>query len=123
MTAVVPGPAEAPAQASVQTHQMNKVMKSLTRYEAGTKLDVRLSNGSHWIGTVSETWPTYFVFVDSVSGKPQKIDYLDVSGVRTSGKEYTAHQIHRAFTEPGLAIGLVVVVAVLAVVAILGARK
>jgi hypothetical protein len=102
---------------------MNKVMKGLSRYDAGTKLDIRLKDGSHQLGKVSETWSTYFVFVDAVSGKARSIDYLDVEGVRPTGKEYVARQVHRGFTEPGLVIGAVVVIAALGVIALLNFHK
>ena len=116
-------PAPETASAPAPTPQMIKVMKSLSRYEEGTKLDLRLNDGSHQIGKVSETWPTYFVIVESASGKARTIHYIDVAGVRPTGKEYVAHQVHRGLTEPGLVIGAVVVFAVLGVLALLAFHK
>jgi hypothetical protein len=102
---------------------MIKVMKSLSRYDPGTKLDIRLTDGSHQVGTVSETRATYFVFADSVSGKSRTIDYLDVEGVRATGKGTMARQFHKSLSgKSGFVIGTVVVVAVLGVIAILVAR-
>jgi len=118
--ASTPAPATAPT--AVPTRQMIKVMKSLTRYDEGTKLDIRLTNGSHEIGRVSETQTTYFVFVDSVSGKARTIDYLDVEGVRPMGKGSLARQFDKSANgHSGLVIGTVVVFAVLGVIALLAA--
>ncbi len=129
---LTPAPASMPGQPSTTapattptaapTRQMIKVMKSLTRYDEGTKLEIRLTDGSHQIGKVSETFSTYFIFVDSVSGKARTIDYLDVEGVRPMGKGSLAHQFDKSANgHSGLVIGSVVVFAVLAVIAILAA--
>ena len=120
--ASTPTPVTAPTPA--QTHQMIKVMKRLTRYDAGTKLDIRLTDGSHQIGKVSETRSTDFVFVDSVSGKARTIDYLDVEGVRPMGKGSMARQLDKATNgHSGLVIGTVVVFAVLVVIALVAFHK
>jgi hypothetical protein len=129
---LTPTPASAPASASpaapamtptpAQTHQMVKVMKSLSRYDEGTKLDIRLNDGSHEIGKVSETRSTYFVFADSVSGKTRTIDYLDVESIRPMGKGSLARQFDKSANgHSGVVIGTVVVFAVLGVIAILAA--
>jgi hypothetical protein len=116
-----PPPATAPATAP--TPQMIKVMKNLSRYEEGTKLDIRLTDGSHQVGKVSETFATYFVFVDSVSGKNRNIDYLDVEGVHPTGKGALAHQLNKSTNgHTALVVGTVVVFAALGVFAILAAR-
>jgi hypothetical protein len=44
-----------------QIRHVNKVMKSLARFDAGTRLDVQLSDGFHHIGTLNESGPTTFV--------------------------------------------------------------
>jgi hypothetical protein len=103
---------------------MIKVMKSLSRYDEGTKLDIRLTDGSHLVGKVGETRSTNFVFVDSVSGKARTIDYLDVGGVRPTGKGTMVRQFDKATSgHSGLVIGTVVVFAVLGVVALLALHK
>ncbi len=68
-----------------QIHQVNNVRKKLAHYNTGTNLDVQLSNGSHQVGTLSQTGPTAFVLVDPASGKPETIDYLEVKRVKASG--------------------------------------
>ena len=131
---LTPTPASTPTQASTPTpvtaptpaptRQMIKVMKRLTRYDAGTKLDIRLTDGSHQIGKVSETRSTDFVFVDSMSGKARTIDYLDVAGVRSMGKGSMARQLDKATNgHSGLVIGTVVVFAVLGVIALIAFHK
>jgi hypothetical protein len=102
---------------------MIKVMKNLSRYEEGVTLDIRLTDGSHEIGKMGETQSTYFVFVDSASGKARNIDYLDVEGVRATGKGTMARQVHRTLSgKSAFVIGTVVVFAALGVFAILAAR-
>ena len=121
---LTPTPASTPALAPTpaQTQQMMKVMRSLSRYDEGAKLDSRLTDGSHQIGKVSETFSTNFVFVDSVSGKARTIDYLDVEGVRPMGKGSLSHQFDKSANgHSGLVIGTVIVFAVLGVIAILAA--
>jgi hypothetical protein len=61
-----------------QIRQVNKIKKNLAHYDQGTKLDVRLSNGSHHIGTLSQAGSTSFVIVDPESSKSEAIDYADV---------------------------------------------
>ena len=68
-----------------QIHHVSKVKKNLAQYDTGTKLDVQLSDGSHHIGTLTETGPTGFVLIDSASSRSQSIDYLDVKRVKASG--------------------------------------
>ena len=129
-----PTPAAAPAPASTQapvtatapapTPQMIKVMRSLSSYEEGTKLDIRLTDGSHQIGRVGETRSTDFVFVDSVSGKARNIDYLDVEGMRATGKGALARQLHKSVKGmSGAVVGLVVVCAALGVIALISFHK
>jgi len=130
----IPAPASAGAPASTQasaatpaaapTRQMIKVMKSLSRYDEGTKLDIRLTDGSHQVGKLGETRSTNFVFVDSVSGQARTIDYLEVADVRATGKGTTARQLHKTFTgKSGFVIGTVVVLVVIAVIALVDFRK
>jgi hypothetical protein len=58
--------------------------------------------------------------MDSASGKTRDIDYLDVEGVRPTGKG--TRQFHKSESgNSGVVIGTVVVVAVLGVIAILTA--
>lgn len=76
-----------------QIRQVNKVRKNLAHYDTGTKLDVRLSNGSHHIGTLSQTGSTSFVIVDPVSSKSEAIDYVDVKRVQPTRKEYLSQQL------------------------------
>jgi hypothetical protein len=61
--------------------------------DKGTKLDVRLSDGSHHIGTLSQTGSTSFVIVDPVSSKSESVDYLDVKRVQPTRKEYVSKQL------------------------------
>jgi ribosomal protein L21E len=117
-------PAAATAPAVAPTRAMIKVMKSLSRYDEGEKLDIQLTGGSHQVGTVGETRSTCFVFVDSVSGKSRTIDYLDVEGIRATGKGSTARQFHKAMSgHSGVVIGTVVVVVVLGVIALFSFHK
>ncbi len=110
--------------APAPTHQMIKVMKSLTRYDEGTKLDIRLNDGSHQIGKVSETLSTYFVFVDSASGKDRIINYIDVDSVRATSKEQAARELHKIRNSvPGLVIVAVAAIVALCVVGVLAAHK
>jgi len=76
-----------------QLGQVNKVRKNLAHYDKGTKLDVRLSDGSHHIGTLSQTGSTSFVIVDPVSSKSESVDYLDVKRVQPTRKEYVSKQL------------------------------
>ena len=52
-----------------------------------------MSDGSHHIGTLTETGSTAFVLVDTVSGKTEAIDYLDVKRVQPTRKEYMSQQL------------------------------
>jgi hypothetical protein len=76
-----------------QIRLVNKVRKKLAHYDTGTKLDVQLSNGSHQIGTLSQTASTSFVLVDPASSKSESIDYLDVKRVQPTRKEYMSQQL------------------------------
>ncbi|MGA9061798.1 MAG: hypothetical protein WB341_09045 [Terracidiphilus sp.] len=76
-----------------EIRHVNKVMKSLAHYDTGTKLDVLLNDGSHQIGTLSQTGSTSFVLTDPVAHKPATIDYLDVKRVRPTRKEYMDRQL------------------------------
>jgi hypothetical protein len=80
-----------------QIRQVNKIRKNLAHYDTGTKLEVRLSNGSHHIGTLSQTGSTSsFVLVDPVSGKSEALDYVDVKRVRPTRKEYLSQQLRKS---------------------------
>jgi hypothetical protein len=115
-----PTPAPTPA----QTHQINKVMRQLGRFDPGTKLDVQLHDGSHKIGKIGETGSTSFVLVDSVSGAAQTIDYLDVKRVQPTRKEYAAQQLKKSANSlPKLAIATVIIVVALCVVAIVSGDR
>jgi hypothetical protein len=100
-----------------QIRQVNKVRKKLTHFDAGTKLDVRLNNGSHHIGTLSETGSATFVLIDPASGKLEAIDYLDVKRVQPTRKEFAAQQLSK--TENSLpkvgGIALLIVAAILVI--------
>jgi hypothetical protein len=76
-----------------QIRQVNKVRKNLAHYDTGTKLDVRLSNGSHHVGMLSQTGTTSFVILDPVSSKSEAIDYLDVKRLQPTRKEYISQQL------------------------------
>ena len=78
-----------------QIHQINKVKRNLAHYEAGTKLEVRLGNGSHHIGTLSQTGPTSFVLLDPLSSQSEVINYLAVKRVQPTRKEYLSQQIRK----------------------------
>jgi hypothetical protein len=104
-----------------QFHQVSKVRKDLAHYDTGTKLDVRLSNGSHQVGTLSQTGPTSFVILDPVSGKPEVIDYVGVKRVHPTRMEYFSKQLGRTANSipksAGIAlitVGVVLLVVVLA---------
>jgi hypothetical protein len=84
---------------------VNKVRKSLAHYDTGTKLDVQLSDGSHHIGTLTETGPVSFVLIDSVSSKSQTVDYLDVKRVKPSGKRQLG--MSRSISYPAVDIVLI----------------
>jgi hypothetical protein len=119
-----PQPPPTPAPTPAQTRHINKVMRKVTRYDAGTKLDVQLNDGSHKIGKVSETGSTSFVLVDSVSGAAQTIDYLDVKRVQPTRKEYAAQQINKTRRLlPKFAIAALVIVAVVCVLALVGGDR
>jgi len=93
----------------------NKIRKKLAHYITGTKLDVQLSNGSHQIGTLSQTGPTSFVLVDPASSKSETIDYLDVKRLQPTRKEYMSQQLGKtAKTLPKVAV--ITLVALAAVV-------
>jgi hypothetical protein len=68
-----------------EIRQVDKVRKMLAQYDIGTKLDVRLSDGTQQTGTLTETEPAAFVLVDSVSSKSQTVAYLQVKRVKPSG--------------------------------------
>ena len=104
-----------------QIRQVNKVRKNLAHYDTGTKLDVRLRNGSHHFGTLSQTGSTSFVIVDPVSSKSEAIDYVDVKRVQPTRKEYlsqqlgkTAKGIPRSAEIALVTVGVAVLVVVLA---------
>jgi hypothetical protein len=119
-----PQPPPTPAPTPARTHQINKVMRQLGRFDPGTKLDVQLHDGSHKIGKVSETGSTSFVLIDSVSGAAQTIDYLDVKRVQPTRKEYAAQQLHKtANSLPKLLIIVGVTFAVMCGVALLNGDK
>lgn len=99
-----------------QTRHLNKVRKSLTHYDTGTKLDVKLIDGSHQIGVLSETGSTSFVLVDPVSSKSEDIHYLDVKRVQPTRKEYAAQQLSKtANVLPKVAVAGLLFVAAIAV--------
>ncbi len=107
-----------------QTHHINKVMRTLARFDAGTKVDVLLEDGSHKIGKVRETGSASFVLVDPVSGAVQTIDYLDVKRVRPTRKEYAAQQAQKtANALPKLLMVVGVIAAVMFVAALLNGDK
>jgi hypothetical protein len=78
-----------------QIHQINKVKRNLAHYEAGTKLEVQLGNGSHHIGTLSQTGPTSFALLDPLSSQSEVINYLAVKRVQPTRKEYLSQQIRK----------------------------
>lgn len=79
--------------AQEQVRQTNKIRKKLAHFDPGTKLDVRLGDGSHHIGLLGETGSATFVLVDAASNKPEVIDYLDVKRVQPTRMEYMAQQL------------------------------
>ncbi len=97
-----------------QIRHENKVRKSLAHFDAGTKLDVQLSDGSHQIGTSNQTGSTSFVLFDQETSKSEVINYLDVKRVRPTRKEFMSQQLSK--TGKGLpklvVTGLLVVAAV-----------
>jgi hypothetical protein len=103
-----------------QVRHANKVRSKLAHYGTGTKVDVQLSNGSHHIGTLSETGSATFVLVDPASSKSEAIDYLDVKRVQPTRKEYISRQIGKTASGlpkvAGLALLTVAVIVVLSVV-------
>jgi hypothetical protein len=107
-----------------QSHHINKVMRKVGHFDAGTKLDVQLEDGSHKIGKVSETGSTSFVLVDAVSGAVQTIDYLDVKRVQPTRKEYAAQQLNKtASSLPKLLIIVGVIAAVMFIAALANGDK
>jgi hypothetical protein len=54
---------------------------------------------------LSEVGSTFFVLLDHVSGKPERIDYLDVKGVQLTREEYASQTVKK--TVNGLAIAAV----------------
>lgn len=117
-----PAPAITPAPAP--TRQMIKVMRTLSRFDEGAQLDIRLAGGSHLVGTIRETRSSSFVLADSVTGRLSTIDYVDVEAVRQTGKGAAARQLHKAANRlASPTAGLVIVAGVLGVIAILVFRK
>jgi hypothetical protein len=104
-----------------QLRQANKIRKKLAHFDAGTKLDVLLSNGSHHIGMLSETGSAIFVLIDPASSKPEAIDYLDVKRVQPTRKEYMSQQLGKTASSlpkvAGIALLAVAAIIVLVVVA------
>lgn len=101
-----------------QISHVNKVKKNLAHYDTGVTLKVRLSDGSHLVGTLSEAGSTFFVLLDHVSGKPERIDYLDVKGLQLTREEYMSQQLGK--TARGIPIAVGIGLAIVAVVAIVG---
>lgn len=99
-----------------QIRHENKVRRSLTHYDAGTKLDVQLSDGSHQIGLLNQTGTTSFVLFDPESSKSEVINYLDVKRVQPTRKEYMTQQLGKTGKAlPKLAVTGLLVVAAIAV--------
>lgn len=88
-----------------QTRQLNKVRATLAHYDTGTKLDVRLNDGTHHIGKLTEAGSTSFVLIDSVSNTPQTVDYLDVKHVKASGNRQPGKS--RGISHPVVDIALI----------------
>jgi hypothetical protein len=105
-----------------QIRQVNKVIKNLAHYDMGTKLDVRLSDGSHHIGTLSQTGSTSFVLVDPVSGKPEVIDYLGVKRLQPTRKEFFSQQVGKSVDEIPKIAGIAVLTVTVGLVLLLLAR-
>lgn len=105
-----------------QIRQVNKIRKNLAHYSTGTNLEVRLSNGAHQIGTLSQAGSISFVLVDPLSGKSEAIDYVDVKRVQPTRKEYVSQQLRKtAKSLPKTAeIALITVGVVLLVVVLAG---
>jgi hypothetical protein len=105
-----------------QNRQVNKVRKNLAHYDTGTKLDVRLRNGSHHFGRLSQTGSSSFVIVDPVRSKSEAIDYVDVERVQPTRKEYFSQQLGKtAKGIPRVAeIAVIAVTVVLLVVVLAG---
>jgi hypothetical protein len=99
-----------------QIRHVSKVRRNLAHYHMGTKLDVKLSDGSHKIGVLTQTGSTSFVLVDPVSNKPEAINYLDVKKVQPTRKEYAAQQLSKtARGLPKVAVTALLFVAAIAV--------
>lgn len=92
-----------------QIRQVSKVRKNLAHYDTGTKLDVRLSNGSHFVGKLSQIGLTSFVIVDPVSCKSEAIDNLDVKRVQPTRKEYISQQLSKTANGIPKAAGIALV--------------
>ena len=88
-----------------EIRQVNKIRKKLGHYATGTMLVVRLNDGSHLAGALSQTGPTSFVLLNPVSRMPESIDYLNVKGVQLTRKEYASQTAKK--TVNGLAIAAV----------------
>jgi hypothetical protein len=98
-----------------QIRQVNKVRKFLALFDAGTRLDVQVKSGFHYTGKLGQMGSTSFTLNDSVTNKPQDIDYLDVKRVKPNRKDYMSQQAKK--TAKGLpknvAAPLIVVAAVI----------
>jgi len=99
-----------------QIRHVDKVRKSVARYDLGTKLDVRLGNGAHQIGILNQAGQTSFILVDSETSKSVAIDYLNVKRVQPTRKEYMDQQLGKtAKGLPKVAVSALIFVAVIAV--------
>jgi hypothetical protein len=100
---------------------VNKLRKKLAHFDAGTKLDVLLSDASHHIGMLGETESATFVLVDPASSKPEAIDYMDVKRVQPTRKEYISQQLGKTANSlpkvAGIALLAVAAIIVFVVVA------
>jgi len=100
-----------------ETRQVNKVRKKLDHYATGTVLVVRLRDGSHLAGTLSQTGPTSFVLQDRVSNMPESIDYLNVKRVQLTREEYASQTVRKSVN--GLAIAAVAGVLIIVVLVVI----
>jgi hypothetical protein len=103
-----------------QIRHVSKLRKKLDHYGTGTKLDVQLSDGSHHIGTLSQSGATSFILVDPASTKSEAVEYLDVKRLQPTRKEYMSQQFVK--TAKGFpkvaAIALVAVAAIIVLVVV-----
>lgn len=83
-----------------QTRHAYKLAKKLAHYTAGTKLDVKLSNGDHHVGTLGEAGSGAFVLSDPVTGKSETLSYQDVKRVRPIRMECSSNQSCRTRIGP-----------------------